>query len=65
MSAKSAPTLSQFPLPWSHYNKLLSVQDAEARAFYETEALRGGWSVRQLDRQVASKFYERRDTVAG
>jgi predicted nuclease of restriction endonuclease-like (RecB) superfamily len=30
-----------------------------ARAFYETEALRGGWSVRQLDRQINSQFYER------
>ncbi|WP_454740066.1 hypothetical protein [Cupriavidus necator] len=30
-----------------------------ARAFYETEALRCGWSVRQLDRQVNSQFYER------
>jgi predicted nuclease of restriction endonuclease-like (RecB) superfamily len=28
-------------------------------AFYHTEALRGGWSVRQLDRQIASQFYER------
>ena len=27
--------------------------------FYETEALRGGWSVRQLDRQISSQFYER------
>ena len=31
----------------------------QARAFYETEALRGGWSVRQLDRQINSQFYER------
>jgi predicted nuclease of restriction endonuclease-like (RecB) superfamily len=51
--------LAKFPLPWSHYVKLLAVQDTEARAFYETEALRGGWSVRQLDRQISTKFYER------
>ncbi len=31
----------------------------EARAFYEEEALRGGWSVRQLDRQIESQFFER------
>ena len=31
----------------------------EARKFYEAEALRGGWSVRQLDRQVSTLFYER------
>ena len=48
-----------FPLPWSAYVRLLSVQDECARAFYETEALRGGWSVRQRDRQVGSQFYER------
>jgi hypothetical protein len=29
------------------------------RAFYETEALREGWSVRQLDRQIGSQLYER------
>ncbi len=48
-----------FPLPWSHYVKLLSVEDLKARRFYETEALRGGWSVRQLDRQISSLFYQR------
>lgn len=48
-----------FPLPWSAYVRLLSVKDVHARRFYETEALRGGWSVRQLDRQIGSQFYER------
>jgi predicted nuclease of restriction endonuclease-like (RecB) superfamily len=48
-----------FPLPWSAYVRLLSVKNPQARAFYETETLRCGWSVRQLDRQVNSQFYER------
>jgi predicted nuclease of restriction endonuclease-like (RecB) superfamily len=48
-----------FPLPWSHYVRLLSVENSNARAFYEAEALRGGWSVRQLNRQIGSQFYER------
>jgi predicted nuclease of restriction endonuclease-like (RecB) superfamily len=48
-----------FPLPWSHYVRLLSVANPNARAFYEAEALRGGWSVRQLDRQIGTQFYER------
>jgi predicted nuclease of restriction endonuclease-like (RecB) superfamily len=48
-----------FVLPWSAYVRLLSVKDDFARKFYETEALRGGWSVRQLDRQIGSQFYER------
>jgi predicted nuclease of restriction endonuclease-like (RecB) superfamily len=49
----------RFPLPWSAYVRLLSVKDQLARNFYETEALRAGWSVRQLDRQINSLFYER------
>lgn len=50
---------TRFTLPWSAYVRLLSVKTAVARAFYETEALREGWSVRQLDRQISSQLYER------
>jgi predicted nuclease of restriction endonuclease-like (RecB) superfamily len=49
----------QFRLPWSAYVRLLSVKNPDARVFYETEAQRSGWSVRQLDRQIGSQFYER------
>ena len=48
-----------FKLPWSHYVRLLSVKNSNAREFYETEALRGGWSEPQLNRQISSMFYER------
>jgi len=48
-----------FALPWSAYVHLLTVKNDHARAFYEAEALRSGWSVRQLDRQIGSQFYER------
>ena len=51
--------LAAFPLPWSAYVRLLSVRNESAREFYEVEVLRGGWSVRQLDRQINSQFYER------
>ena len=54
-----AALAARFPLPWSAYVRLLSVENPHARQFYETEALRGGWSVRQLDRQIGSQFYER------
>ena len=37
----------------------MALSNEEARGFYETEALRCGWSVRQLDRQISSQFYER------
>ena len=48
-----------FPLSWSHYVRLLSVTNPDARGFYEQEAIRGGWSVRQLDRQISTLFYDR------
>jgi predicted nuclease of restriction endonuclease-like (RecB) superfamily len=51
--------MESFALPWSAYVRLLSVKRPEARSFYEAEALRLGWSVRQLDRQIGSQFYER------
>ena len=53
------PRALAFPLSWSHYVLLLSVDNPQARDFYEAEALRAGWSVRQLDRQIGSQFYER------
>lgn len=58
--APSVPTADQrFLLPWSHYVRLLSLKSPEARSFYESEALRGGWTIRQLDRQIDTQFYER------
>jgi predicted nuclease of restriction endonuclease-like (RecB) superfamily len=50
---------SILPLPWSHYVLLLGVKNEHARRFYEIEALRGGWSIRQLARQIDTQFYER------
>ncbi len=55
----AAATPDLFPLPWSHYVRLLSIENPHARHFYEVEAIRGAWSVRQLDRQINSQFYER------
>ena len=57
--AAISPLAPRFVLPWSAYVRLISVKNPEARAFYESEALRAGWSVRQLDRQIGSQFYER------
>ncbi|SPB15241.1 hypothetical protein NOV72_02467 [Caballeronia novacaledonica] len=54
-----AALAARFVLPWSAYVRLLSVKSDAARAFYESEALREGWSVRQLDRQVNSQLFER------
>jgi predicted nuclease of restriction endonuclease-like (RecB) superfamily len=58
----ASPTLltaDAFPLPWSHYVRLMTVANPTARWFYEEEAIKGGWSVRQLDRQIGTQFYER------
>ena len=52
-------SMDVFPLSWSHYVRLLSVEKPHARAFYEAEAIRGGWSVRQLDRQISTQLFER------
>jgi hypothetical protein len=59
VDALLATASKRFILPWSAYVRLLSVKNENARHFYETEALHEGWSVRQLDRQINSQFYER------
>lgn len=54
-----ARMVEAFPLPWSHYVLLIRLRSDEAVRFYHAEALCGGWSVRQLKRQIDSQFYER------
>ena len=46
-------------LGWSHYRALLRVEKPEARSFYEQEAATANWSVRELERQIGSLYYER------
>lgn len=46
-------------LAWSHYLVLLRVTRPEARAFYEIEAARESWSVRELERQVGALLFDR------
>lgn len=46
-------------LSWTHYRHISRVGDAQARAFYEVEAVRSRWSTRDLERQIASLLYER------
>lgn len=57
--AAAVNSTNLFLLSWSHYVRLLSVDKSHARAFYEAEAIRGGWSVRQLDRQISTQLFER------
>lgn len=46
-------------LSWSHYRLLSRIENMERRDFYTQEAANEGWSVRQLDRQINSFYYER------
>jgi predicted nuclease of restriction endonuclease-like (RecB) superfamily len=56
----SATPSRKFNLSWSHYVSLLSRTNSDAEyAFYEREAVRGGWSIRQLHRQINSKYFDR------
>ncbi len=46
-------------LSYSMFKELMYVEDNDARNFYETECIRGCWSVRELKRQIDSLYYER------
>ena len=46
-------------LSWSHYRLLMKLEDDSRREFYGRECVESGWSVRQLERQINSFFYER------
>jgi len=46
-------------LSFSHLVEMLKLDDSLKRTFYETECIRGNWSVRELKRQIASLYYER------
>ena len=46
-------------LSWSHYRLLIRVEEENRREFYKRECITCGWTVRQLERQINSFFYER------
>ena len=46
-------------LTWSHYRLIMRVENPIAREFYTIECVKAVWSVRQLERQIYSFFYER------
>lgn len=49
----------KFTLSWSHYLKLIRIQNKDERSFYEIEASQNNWSTRELERQFDSSLYER------
>lgn len=46
-------------LSFSHIRELLTIEDPLVRFFYETECIRGTWSVRELRRQIVSNLHIR------
>jgi len=46
-------------LSWSHYRKIMKIQNNSAREFYIDECIKSNWSTRQLERQINTHFYER------
>ncbi|TVQ49001.1 MAG: DUF1016 family protein [Saprospirales bacterium] len=58
--SKKTRTLSvDFKLNWSHYLKLMRIDEKDERKFYEIEAANNNWSVRELQRQFDSALYTR------
>lgn len=49
----------RFYLSWSHYLKLMRIDNEEERRFYEIEAVKNSWSLAELKRQYDSALYER------
>ena len=46
-------------LSWTHYRRLLRIENSTAREFYLKETIQNRWSTRELDRQINSMLYER------
>jgi len=49
----------EFKLSWSHYLKLMRIDNENERKFYEIEAFKNNWSIRQLQRKYDSALYAR------
>ena len=57
---KISETVSRkFILSWSHYLKLIRIENPDERRFYEIECASNNWSLKELQRQLDSALYER------
>lgn len=59
---ENLPTVSngrKFFLSWSHYLKLMRIDNVDERHFYEIESVKNNWSLSELKRQYDSALYER------
>jgi predicted nuclease of restriction endonuclease-like (RecB) superfamily len=57
--SKGQTTSDEFNLSWSHYLKLMRIEDENERKFYEIEAYKNNWSLRELQRQYDSALFTR------
>ena len=55
--SKSQTLSDEFKLSWSHYLKLMRIEDDNERKFYEIESVKNNWSLRELQRQYDSALY--------
>jgi len=58
-SQKRQTVSDVFKLSYSHYLKLMRIDNIEERNFYEIEAIKNNWSLRELNRQFDSALYTR------
>lgn len=56
---KQQTVSAKFELSWSHYLKLMRINDINERKFYEIECRKNNWSLRELQRQFDSALYQR------
>jgi predicted nuclease of restriction endonuclease-like (RecB) superfamily len=59
LPSRNLDAVSPRLLPWTHYRELIRVENPEARAWYEQEAMREVWSTRTLHRNITSQYYFR------
>lgn len=57
--SKGQTASDEFKLSWSHYLKLMRIEDRNERKFYESESFKNNWSLRELQRQYDSALYSR------
>ncbi len=57
--SKGQTTSDEFKLSWSHYLKLMRIDDENERKFYEIESFKNNWSLKELQRQYDSALYTR------
>jgi len=55
----SQEIIIKLPLSWSHYIFLISIKNSEIRAFYEIEAAKENWSLKEIKRQFDTALFER------